>query len=338
MNDRKYKVIDLFAGAGGFALGFHQAGFSTILAVEKESSFAETFRTNFDCLVIDEPIEQVLANGGLDVKADVVIGGPPCQGFSNLTLNKKDDPRRALWTYFIDIVGYSECNVFLMENVPNLITSPEGKAIIKKAEELGFWTDKKVLLASNFGVHQNRRRAFIVGSRLGPISLPKGNGERVTVRKAIGDLPPEPDGKNWHIGRNPTQMSIERYKCIPPGGNRFDLQRKRPDITPRCWLEKKSGGTDLFGRLEWDEPARCTIRTEFFKPEKGRYLHPSEDRPITHREAARLQTFPDNFVFRGSKIEVAIQIGNAVPPKLAKALAEHIREHLEQSRRNLAPQ
>jgi DNA (cytosine-5)-methyltransferase 1 len=104
------------------------------------------------------------------------------------------------------------------------------------------------------------------------------------------------------------------------GMNRFDLQRLAPKLTPKCWLRKKSGGTDLFGRLWWNRPA-FTIRTEFFKPEKGRYLHPVQHRPITHREAARFQTFPDDFILKGSKIEIAKQIGNAVPPLLGSAVA-----------------
>jgi len=107
----------------------------------------------------------------------------------------------------------------------------------------------------------------------------------------------------------------------------FPLQRKRPDLTPMCWIRKKSGGTDLFGRLWGDRPA-FTIRTEFFKPEKGRYLHPKQHRPITHREAARLQSFPDSFKFTGTKIEIAKQIGNAVPPLLGKRVAEVLLEHL----------
>jgi DNA (cytosine-5)-methyltransferase 1 len=115
---------------------------------------------------------------------------------------------------------------------------------------------------------------------------------------------------------------MARYRAIPEEGmNRIDLQKNAPEITPDCWIKKKSGGTDLFGRLWWDRPA-FTIRTEFFKPEKGRYLHPEQHRPITHREAARFQTFPDDFVFTGSKIEIARQIGNAVPPRMAAAIAQ----------------
>jgi DNA (cytosine-5)-methyltransferase 1 len=132
-----------------------------------------------------------------------------------------------------------------------------------------------------------------------------------------------------HFGRNPTPKSLARYKAIPGEGmNRFDLQRVAPELTPACWIRKKTGGTDLFGRLWWNRPA-FTIRTEFYKPEKGRYLHPSQHRPITHREAARFQSFPDEFVFTGSKIEVAKQIGNAVPPVLGKAIANRVYEMIQ---------
>jgi DNA (cytosine-5)-methyltransferase 1 len=110
--------------------------------------------------------------------------------------------------------------------------------------------------------------------------------------------------------------------------NRFDLQARAPQLTPECWIRKTTGGTDLFGRLWWDRPA-VTIRTEFFKPEKGRYLHPEQHRPITHREAARFQSFPDDFVFKGTKLEIARQIGNAVPPLLAGAVASSVKNLLD---------
>ena len=157
----------------------------------------------------------------------------------------------------------------------------------------------------------------------------------VTVRDAIGDLGPPvgtepgraPTPYDLHFGRNPTPMSIQRYKAIPKEGmNRVDLLQRAPELTPQCWVDKK-GGTDLFGRLWWDRPA-VTIRTEFYKPEKGRYLHPKQHRPITHREAARFQSFPDDFVFCGTKIEIAKQIGNAVPPKLAASVADAVYEAL----------
>jgi DNA (cytosine-5)-methyltransferase 1 len=147
----------------------------------------------------------------------------------------------------------------------------------------------------------------------------------VVTEARVGIVEPPMD---LHFGRSPLASSVQRYKCVPEGGNRLDLQKKRPDLTPQCWLRKGSGGTDLFGRLWWDRPA-FTIRTEFFKPEKGRYLHPSQHRPITHREAARLQSFPDDFIFQGTKIEIARQIGNAVPPLLAHRIGEALAATLD---------
>jgi DNA (cytosine-5)-methyltransferase 1 len=338
---RPYKLIDLFAGAGGMTLGFTRAGFVPVLAVEREADFAATYRANFGAHVLARDIADIVDSGGIHAPADAVIGGPPCQGFSNLTGNRADDPRRAMWRFFMDVVESAGAKVFVVENVPNLLTSPEGQAIIRRGRELGFHIDDDsvgVLKTSDFGVPQNRRRAIILGSRLGPLPLPEPTGVRRTVRDAFEGIPPEPlhrelprrpaSGPDLHIGRNPTEVSRKRYRLIPPGGNRFDLQRLAPELTPRCWLRKTRGGTDLFGRLEWDAPARCTVRCEFYKPEKGRYLHPSQDRPITHWEAARLQTFPDDFRWHGSKIRIAVQIGNAVPPVFAEALAGHVRRHL----------
>jgi len=338
MGRRKPTVIDLFCGAGGMALGFERAGFRTVLGVESEPAFADTFRANFRCPVVNAPIEEAVRSGELGVKADVVIGGPPCQGFSNLNGNRTSDPRRKLWRWFMDVVESSGCSLFVMENVPNLITSAEGDRIVAAARKMGFHVTRRKLLASRFGVPQNRWRAFIVGCRDAPLELAESNGEAATVREAFKGVPAKPHyrmpngepvgGRSLHFGRNPTPMSLKRYSLIPPGGNRFDLQRLAPELTPACWIRKTKGGTDLFGRLEWDGPARCTVRTEFYKPEKGRYLHPSADRPITHWEAARLQTFPDDFVFCGTKIQIAIQIGNAVPPTLAEAVAAQVKAHL----------
>ncbi|QDT46199.1 putative BsuMI modification methylase subunit YdiO [Symmachiella dynata] len=340
MAKRQLKVIDLFCGAGGMTLGFRKAGFKPIFAVEQEEDFAATYAANFGDHVVSRPIEEVVNEPRTKkLRADVVVGGPPCQGFSNLGPNRRDDPRRVLWQYFMDVVESSKCKVFLMENVPNLLTSDEGEAVQMAARDLGFSVSGKILLASKFGVPQNRRRAFILGSKLGELELPEGNGKKMTVRQAFRGIPRKPTVTNFvqngavatsglHIARNPTELSKKRYALIPPGGNRFDLQRIAPELTPDCWIRKTKGGTDLYGRLVWNGPARCTIRTEFYKPEKGRYLHPEEDRPITHWEAARLQSFPDDFLWCGSKIRIAIQIGNAVPPTLAEALANHIAEHI----------
>lgn len=335
MAKKKFDVIDLFCGAGGMTHGFHRAGFRTVAAAEKSAIFADTYEANYGIRPIVGDIENSMSRLEC-LRADVVIGGPPCQGFSSLTGNKPSDPRRSLWRYYMDVVRTSKCEVFVLENVPNILSSDEGRAICEKAARLGYEVTSRVLLASNFGVPQNRKRAFIVGSKIGPIELPEGNGKVTTVREAFAGIPPQPNAVDFartvspvrtdalHIPRNPTAISLQRYRAIPPGGNRFDLLREAPEITPQCLKRKDKGTTDVFGRLDWDRPARCTIRTEFYKPEKGRYLHPEEHRPITHWEAARLQTFPDDYLWVGSKIEIAVQIGNAVPPELAKVIAETV--------------
>ncbi|MFB6216673.1 MAG: DNA cytosine methyltransferase, partial [Candidatus Aenigmatarchaeota archaeon] len=155
-----------------------------------------------------------------------------------------------------------------------------------------------------------------------------------TVRDAIGDLPEEPTEENWHVSRKRvTQLSKDRMEEVPKGGNRFDIPE---ELLPDCWKNKDRGGTDLFGRLWWDRPS-VTIRTEFYKPEKGRYLHPEANRSITIREGARLQTFPDDFEFVGPRTRVAPQIGNALPPKLSYHLAKAIKMHLEGKESNINP-
>lgn len=336
------KFIDLFAGCGGLSEGFSQAGWEPIFAVEKLRAPCRSYEANFGCRVwcgeIEEFTKALSAGKIMLPKIDGLIGGPPCQGFSPLgkmsAKAKTHDYHNninELWRYFLDIVEILHPDIILTENVPEFIKTEQFENYKARAGDLGYQLDCDILQADKFGVPQKRRRAFCLGSRLGPIKLPVPGDERMTVRNAIGHLLLEPDGANWHIGRNPTPTSLERYKVIPPGGNRFDLMRARPDITPKCWLRKKSGTTDVFGRLEWDGVA-LTIRTEFFKPEKGRYLHPEAHRPITHREAASLQTFPETFVFRGTKLEVARQIGEAVPPVLARAVGLSAYDHVMQSR------
>jgi len=356
------RVIDLFCGAGGMTLGFTKFTnhvFTPVWANDFNAYAARTYNRNFGnhCVVGD--IVEILERPETVIpKADVVIGGPPCQGFSLLNKFRNGDPRKQLWRPFMEVVKRSGASVFVMENVPQLLESHEYVEIKHVAHEMGFQIRKAKLCAADYGVPQIRWRAFIIGcSFTNPAAVfpPKktnfkpNNGYRKafseefdsytenphiwkTVRDAISDLP-EPVGTevrdaipplDLHFGRTPTPTSIARYKAIPEEGmNRFDLQRFAPHLTPACWIRKTSGGTDLFGRLWWDRPS-VTIRTEFFKPEKGRYLHPVQNRPITHREAARLQSFPDDFTFLGTKVEIAKQIGNAVPPLLAARIADAV--------------
>ena len=350
-----FTLIDLFAGAGGLTLGFTEEfghTFRPAWANDWDAAAAATYSANFGTHCFHGDIHSLFADPTIEIpEADLVIGGPPCQGFSLLNKQRNGDARRELWRPFLEVVSRAGARAFLMENVPQLLGSHEHRLIQTEAEALGFRLASAKLLAADYGVPQTRTRAFILGvqdvdphdvfppkkTHLSPDANSDYHTETATpwrtVRDAIDGLPApvgveirrdEPPPLDLHFGRNPTAKSMARYRTIPEEGmNRFDLQRLAPHLTPDCWIRKKTGGTDLFGRLWWDRPA-FTIRTEFFKPEKGRYLHPVEHRPITHREAARFQTFPDSFKFRGKKIEIARQIGNAVPPSLAARIADSV--------------
>lgn len=357
-----FRLIDLFAGAGGLTLGFASIeatdggpAFQPVWANDFNDDAVATYNANFGHAVAGDIVDILEDPDTVIPDADIVSGGPPCQGFSLLNKNRDGDPRKQLWRPFMEIVERSGARVFVMENVRQLLGSAEFYQIRDEAQRLGFEVSSALLCSADYGVPQVRHRAFVVGmrgespTRAFPPKKTHFNPDDTdarrglfeeytddaqpwrTVRDAIGDLP-EPIGTeirdetpplDLHFGRNPTEKSKKRYRAVPPGGNRFDLQENAPEITPACWKRKKSGGTDLFGRLWWDRPS-VTIRTEFFKPEKGRYLHPVQHRPITHREGARIQSFSDHFEFRGSKIEIARQIGNAVPPRLAAAIARSV--------------
>lgn len=357
-------MIDLFAGCGGMTAGFVSAGFRPIYAVESNLHAAATYAANFGEEhtfwgdIADVPTKAI-------PRADVIIGGPPCQGFSNLGSRDVDDPRNQLWRQYLRFVTAAKPKVFVIENVDRFRSSHEF-ALLKQEEQDGLLKDyvltDGLLLAADFGVPQRRLRTIVIGSRVGKIELPgpthSREGGRLlpwrTVRDAIEGLPTQPEttslpdsevemfgrripgifkGLDLHIGRRPTERSLMRYDCIPPGGGRFDL----PDaLLPDCWRNKATGTTDVMGRMRWDCPS-LTVRTEFFKPEKGQYLHPQWDRRyrtkrvnrvITHYEAALLQSFPEEFLWCGSKVEIAKQIGNAVPAGLAQSIAEQIIRHV----------
>lgn len=366
-------MIDLFAGCGGMTQGFVEAGFEPALAVEFNPHAAATYAANFGD---DHTFCGDIADlGESDIpKVDLVIGGPPCQGFSNLGSKDINDPRNQLWREYVRVVRTAEPKVFVIENVDRFMRSPEFALLLNEVKPggllEGYVLSYGTLNAANYGVAQRRLRTIVIGSRIGQINLPEPSHAQspetlaeeikpwVSLRQRIADLPETPvttslperkreifdrcvpgpfSAAELHIGRSPRPKSLQRYAIVPPGGGRFDIAAQAPELLPRCWAEKPSGTTDVMGRLEWDKPS-LTIRTEFFKPEKGRYLHPQWERdnpgrqvnrPITHLEAARIQDFPDTFRWCGSKIEIARQIGNAVPVGLARAIGDHIRPYLE---------
>lgn len=352
-------LIDLFAGCGGMTAGFAAAGFEPRLAVEWDLQAAATYAENFgEDHVICDDIANV--DDARVPQVDLVIGGPPCQGFSNLGARDPGDARNRLWRQYARVVAAARPSIFVIENVDRFATSPEF-ALLEDEVERGCLSDYElvvdVLNAANYGVPQRRRRTIVICSRIGTPTLPlpthaerpttDGQEPWRTVRAAFDGVPFWPEttrladstvehfeqsvpgpfkGLDLHLGRNPTEKSLRRYDAVPPGGSRFDI----PDeLLPDCWRNKLTGTLDVMGRMRWDAPS-LTIRTEFFKPEKGQYLHPQYDhgcrvnRPITHIEAARLQSFPPDFIWCGTKIEIAKQIGNAVPPRLAEAVARQV--------------
>ena len=343
-------VIDLFAGCGGLTSGFVAAGrYEPVAAVEWDLHAAATYTQNFGNHVHVGDIGDWV--DGSIPRADVVVGGPPCQGFSALGKQDPSDPRNQMWRHYLSTLRRARPAVFVLENVPQFLKSSEFTALKRETSKRGQLSDyvlePYLLRADHYGVPQRRRRAVVIGRRreMDEIGLPPERQPMSLVEAFPSWLEPEvretelPDSviefegavtpgvfklRDLHVTRNPTDLSLARFRAIPPGGSRKDL----PDAlkTP-CWRAHESGAGDVMGRLSWDSPS-VTIRTEFFKPEKGRYLHPDEHRPITHAEAALIQGFPENFSWCGSKTSIARQIGNAVPPPLAEAIASHLGRRL----------
>lgn len=349
-----FSVVDLFSGAGGLSCGFQDVRneddsqlFTTHLAVEKEADPAATFSENFPgSEVLQRDVRDVVESRGIP-ECDVVLGGPPCQGFSRLGKGDPGGVYNDLWRAYAQAIGQSVPKYFLMENVPQFLQSPQRK-LFEKELSGGLLRDYtiapiKIVNCADFGVAQNRKRMVILGARRDqpilnyPISRPK---PPLTVGESFSGINPKVvdvelpsrftefngvkrpgpfESHELHLGRRYSDLSLKRFSHISiPGGNRFDLPE---ELKAACWKRHESGNTDVMGRLYFDRPS-VTIRTEFFKPEKGRYLHPTEDRAITHFEAIRLMGFPDDYRWVGSKTSIARQIGNAVPPPFAKAMGE----------------
>lgn len=436
-------VLDLFSGCGGFTQGFHEFRpsarpdggpvFHSIAAVEHDPAAAATYAMNFGSGRRNADVPPARTHlGGIedwsptsdDLKADVIVGGPPCQGFSALNREKKGTERNRLWEEYVRAVEEVRPKVFVIENVDRFLKSDEFMNLLGEVGEGGRLSDyrlvdppgadpmdteerriKRYLLNSaDYGAVQARRRAIVIGVRKDAengrtmayptathtrrprsgnvgsaqeidglrVGLPywrstdsvfaesdrlelKGTELPRFEKREIPDVGIKVPGAfttmDLHFGRNPETLSLARYEAIPAGGNRKDLRGKYFAVDERgriqifdatnvqdakssvtylstdSWDKHNSGTGDVMGRLRRGEPS-VTIRTEFFKPEKGRYLHPSENRPITHYEAARIQGFPRDFRWCGSKTEIARQIGNAVPIPLGKAIASAIHDFL----------
>jgi DNA (cytosine-5)-methyltransferase 1 len=352
------RTLDLFAGAGGFSAGLHSASarFTTVRAVELDAAAAASYSANFGDVVYTGGIEAWLDEETVP-HVDLVVGGPPCQGFSPLGKQSEDDHRNFLWKKYTETVRRARPSYFLLENVPAFLKSPQFEVFSRELLEGGMLEEYEieafVLNSADYGAAQVRKRVVIIGRQRGrpAVGAPAATHASanvplsavwagVSAELSESDLPdyvvshgkkalPGPfRSDELHLARTYSVTSLRRFEAIPEGGNRFDLPE---DLKAPCWRKHTSGSGDVMGRLSWTKPS-VTIRTEFFKPEKGRYLHPTAHRAITHFEAARIQGFPDDYRFVGSKAAIAKQIGNAVPIPLGAALGRHLLSALDDGR------
>ncbi|MGR6118430.1 DNA cytosine methyltransferase [Aeribacillus composti] len=348
------KMIDLFSGVGGLSYGFKQEGVEVILANEIDKDIAYAYQQNHPGVkVINEDITKLDIESTFQQykeKVQLIVGGPPCQGFSQKgSRNILGDERNFLFRYYYKVVKFLKPKYFLIENVPNMLTSGNGyfkKEIYRLFEDLGYKLDSAILNAYDFGVPQLRRRAFVLGKLDGAVSLPIGFEEQTTVWDAISDLAFLESGEGQevqdyiyepqssyqrkmrknslklynHVATKHSDIALERLKLIPPEMGR--------EVLPREHLTK-SIYSGTWTRMVKDEPS-ATITTRFDTPSSGKFTHPYLNRAITVREAARIQSFPDDFIFYGSKTSQMKQVGNAVPPLLAQAIARVIKNDVIQ--------
>lgn len=351
MSEAPVKVLDLFAGAGGLSAGFKKSSsrFETIRAVEMDLAAAASYQETFGKdIVYAGSIQDWLRTEDVP-SVDVIVGGPPCQGFSTLGKQLAEDVRNTLWQQYAQTIVKAQPKYFLVENVAAFASSTQFADFELAIQKGGLLEDYdfkfEVLNAANFGAFQSRKRAVLLGHHrdLPALSFPTpthSSKTHRTVRQALENVPWNTStnalpadrhiqfedktfsgsftSSELHIGRDYAKLSLDRFATIPAGGNRFNLPEL---LRAECWKKHTTGSGDVMGRLHWDKPS-VTIRTEFFKPEKGRYLHPEAMRAITHYEAAILQGFPPDHKFVGSKTAIAKQIGNAVPIPLGKAIAD----------------
>lgn len=381
-------AVDLFAGAGGLSLGAEMAGVNIVYANDIFAEAVETYRfNNPDTPVHQGPIEEVkpadiLATANLQVgELDILLGGPPCQGFSiNAPIRTMEDQRNALVLEYLRIVEGLRPKYLVIENVPGLLSLDGGTAletVYERLEALGYHAAHRVLLASRYGVPQERWRLIILGQRndMPPVDFPapthnatakanftggslwasvedhdmSGLPPAVTVAEAIGDLPPLQNGEGhpvipmpevsyekltffqrWarsgadfiynHQAQRLGAINLKRLQHIKPGGNWTDIP---VDLLPAGMRRaRRSDHTKRYGRMN-PQGQSCTILTKC-DPHWGSFFHYNQDRAVTPREAARLQSFPDRYVFQGSLSAQYEQIGNAVPPLLGQAIVSEV--------------
>lgn len=340
----EFTAVDLFCGAGGLTKGLNDAGFKVLAGVEVHPIAAQTYRANHPKHVLFErdiralSVKEVAHELNLTPgELDLLAGCPPCQGFSTHRTRRKasavEDDRNDLIFEFMRFVKELLPKVVMMENVPALATDSRAYKVLNELKELGYLIDQKSLQvkdAAYYGVPQRRKRMILLASRLGFVNEPKPVDSPQTVRDYLATLP-EPGTKNdvLHDYFPIRSEKVNRIISLIPkdGGSRKQLPK---EYWLPCHLKSNGGYLDVYGRMAWNKVAP-TITGGCTNPSKGRFLHPEQNRAITLREAALLQTFPDDYKFSlaGGRDFAALMIGNALPPLFISAHAKKISEHLE---------
>ncbi len=349
----KYTCIDSFCGAGGLGLGLQRAGFNILLSFDIDQLCIDTINNNqkyFNHLTVKADIADML-NGELLKRCNLkrgelflLAGGPPCQGFSVQRRGSDTDSRNELVLKYGRLIDELYPKFFVMENVSG-IAGKRGKTIleqlIENVEQIGYHVHVKLLDAQDFGVPQRRKRYIIIGERKdigNHYEYPEPIGARHTVRDAIGNLPAPPQNGtdhpelSLHRRDHLSERNLQRIRAIKEGQGREDL----PDeLLADCHKIDSSviGFRNVYGRMAWDDVAP-TITARFDSFTRGKFGHPTQDRSISLREGALLQTFPIDFEFVGNKVDVARQIGNAVPPMMAELIGKSIIECYEKAGEN----
>ena len=353
MANKPLTCIDAFCGPGGLSLGLRRAGFSVRFAMDLDKFSVETYRNNLGdhvkltdaCEVTGTHLRKACGlPAGEDL--DLFAGGPPCQGFSKQKRGAHlGDKRNALVRQYLRLVRELNPKAFLLENVA-MFAQVRGKKLLAEFETTLNHYDLTghFYLAADYGLAQKRERFILVGIRQeieGEFRIPEPTTPQwPTVRDVIGDLPEPPadytDHPKYpnHQAARVTQANIERFSHVPQGGGWQDIPKKLRLKCHQTVDTSKGGWPDVYGRLCWH--GQCpTITGGFDSFTRGRYGHPQQDRPLTPREAARLQGFPDDFIFTGTRHDIRHQIGNAVPPPLAEAVGRSIADVLVNSRQSL---
>lgn len=339
--NKKYTSIDLFAGVGGLSVGLKKAGFDVKASVEIDNNAVKGYKLNhpeakvfdYDIRDIDtSEIKELLKGEPLHLLA----GCPPCQGFSSIRrLNRStpiEDERNSLIMEYIRLVKALKPYTIMMENVPGLVEYDLFKKAIKiLSEELNYNIDFKVVNVKDYGVPQSRRRLVLVGSRLGEIKVAEPLYKKKTVKDVIGKLPKPKESKDeLHKIFPKHTLEVKRRISLTPkdGGSWKDLPKK---YILKCHKAENVGFNDVYGRLRWNDYS-TTITGGCLNPSKGRFLHPEQNRNISAREAALLQSFPMNYKFPldAPVSKIALMIGNALPPKFSYYQSKSIKEHLHQ--------